>query len=101
MASIPENCFPKDYGRVEDWRGIPKVEPSRFSPFPLGVPHYPNRKPVSSPRHIAPSVQISPTGRTCLLRSKGYAAYCAGAAFALVQRINGNAVREVAKSRAR
>jgi hypothetical protein len=25
-------------GRVEDWRGIPKVQPSRFSPFPLGVP---------------------------------------------------------------
>jgi hypothetical protein len=25
-------------GRGEDWRGIPKVEPSRCSPFPLGVP---------------------------------------------------------------
>jgi hypothetical protein len=25
-------------GRVEDWRGIPKVEPSRCSPFPPGVP---------------------------------------------------------------
>jgi hypothetical protein len=25
-------------GRVEDWRGMPKVEPSCFSPFPLGVP---------------------------------------------------------------
>ena len=26
-------------GRVEDWRGVPKVQPSRCSPFPLGVPH--------------------------------------------------------------
>jgi hypothetical protein len=25
-------------GRVEDWRGIPKAWPSRFSPFPLGMP---------------------------------------------------------------
>jgi hypothetical protein len=28
----------KSDGRVEDWRGIPKVQPSCFSPFPLGVP---------------------------------------------------------------
>jgi len=26
-------------GRVEDWRGIPKVRPICFSAFPLGVPH--------------------------------------------------------------
>ena len=25
-------------GRVEDWRGVPKVRPSCCSPFPLGVP---------------------------------------------------------------
>ena len=25
-------------GRVEDWRGIPKVRPICCSPFPLGVP---------------------------------------------------------------
>jgi hypothetical protein len=25
-------------GWVEDWRGVPKVQPSRCSPFPLGVP---------------------------------------------------------------
>jgi hypothetical protein len=25
-------------GRVEDWRGVPKVQPSHCSPFPLGVP---------------------------------------------------------------
>ena len=25
-------------GRVEDWRGVPKVQPSCCSPFPLGVP---------------------------------------------------------------
>src|ERR1035438_8014978 len=69
-------------GRVEDWRGIPKGQPSRFAPFPLGVPQYPNRDPVSSPRHIAPSVRISRTGRTCLLSAKSYVAYRAGATFA-------------------
>jgi hypothetical protein len=26
-------------GRVEDWRGVPKVRPICCSPFPLGVPH--------------------------------------------------------------
>jgi type I restriction enzyme M protein len=70
------------FGRVEDWRGIPKVWPSRCSPFPLGVPQYPNRESVSSPRHIAPSVRISRTRRTCLLRAKSYVAYRAGATFA-------------------
>jgi hypothetical protein len=25
-------------GRVEDWRGIPKVRPSLLLPFPYGVP---------------------------------------------------------------
>ena len=40
-----------------------------YSPFPLGVPEWPYRESVSSPRHIAPSVQISRTGRTCLLRA--------------------------------
>jgi hypothetical protein len=28
----------KFIGRVEGWRSVPKVQPSRFSPFPLGVP---------------------------------------------------------------
>jgi hypothetical protein len=51
------------------------------SPFPLGVPQYPNRESVSSPRHIAPSVRISRTRRTCLLCAKSYVAYRAGAAF--------------------
>jgi hypothetical protein len=38
------------------------------------VPQYPNRKSGSSPRHIAPSVRISRTGRTCLLHVKSYEA---------------------------
>ena len=37
-------------------------------------------------RRIAPSVRISRTGRTCLLRLKGYVAYCAETTFALVHR---------------
>ncbi len=36
---------------------------------------------VSSPRHIAPSVRISRTGRTCLLGAKSYVADRTGAAF--------------------
>jgi hypothetical protein len=43
------------YGRVEDWRGVPKVRPICCSPFPLGVPHEPNRKPGSSPAASHPA----------------------------------------------
>ena len=57
-----------------------------YSPFPLGVPQYPDRKSVSSPRRIAPSVQISRTGRSCLLSVKGYVTYLAGTAFVPDQR---------------
>jgi hypothetical protein len=39
-------------GWVEDWRHTPQVQPIRCSPFPMGVPHEPNRKLVSSPRHF-------------------------------------------------
>jgi hypothetical protein len=44
----------------------------------LRVPHYPNRKLVSSPRRIKPSVLLSSTGLSCLLRVKGYETYSAG-----------------------
>src|SRR5215472_4085398 len=63
--------------RVEDWRHTPQVQPSWVSPFPLRVPHYPNRKLVSSPRRIKPSVLLSSTGLSCLLRAKGYETYSA------------------------
>jgi hypothetical protein len=57
------------------------------SPFPLGVPQKkPNRELVSNPRHIARSVWISRTTRTCSLRVKSYIAYRAGAALATDQR---------------
>jgi hypothetical protein len=68
-------------GRVEGRRGVPQVQPSHCSPFPLGVPQYLNRKPVSSPRHIERSGRISRTTLTCLLHVKGYVTYRAGAAF--------------------
>jgi hypothetical protein len=42
--------------------------------FPVGVPYEPNRKLVSSPRPIKPSVQISCTEFSCGLRIKGYGA---------------------------
>jgi hypothetical protein len=35
------------------------------SPFPLGVPHYPNREPVSSARGLKPIVPISGNALTC------------------------------------
>jgi hypothetical protein len=55
---------------------------SVFSPFPLGVPHYPNRKPVSSPRLIKPSGRISRTGLSCLLRVTSMLLFQPGKAFA-------------------
>jgi hypothetical protein len=39
---------------------------------PLRVPHEPNRKLVSSPRHFKPIVPISSNGLTCSLLIKGY-----------------------------
>jgi hypothetical protein len=51
------------------------------SPFPLRVPQYPNHKLVSSPRLIKPSVQISCTGLSCVLRIKGYGADSSWMAF--------------------
>jgi hypothetical protein len=49
------------------------------SPFPLGVPHYPDRELVSSPRHIARSERISRTTRSCTVHIKGYETYQTGA----------------------
>jgi hypothetical protein len=46
----------------------------------MGVPHYPDRKLVSSPRHIARSMRISRTTRSCTFLDKGYVAYQFGAA---------------------
>jgi hypothetical protein len=49
--------------------------------YPLRVPHQPNRKLVSSPRLVKPSVQISRTGLSCLLHPKAYVTYLAGVTF--------------------
>jgi hypothetical protein len=38
VAHFSSSLSPEKGGRVEDWRGVPKVKPSCFSPFPLGVP---------------------------------------------------------------
>ena len=43
------------------------------------MPHYPNREPDSSPRHIARSVRISRTTRSCTLHIKVYETYQTGA----------------------
>jgi hypothetical protein len=45
----------------------------------LGVPHYPDRELVSSPRHIARSERISRTTRSCTVRDKVYETYPTGA----------------------
>src|SRR6516225_2744051 len=68
--------------RVEDWRRCTVGPAYPFSsPFPLRVPHYPGREPVSSPRHVKPSVRISRTGLSCLLPVKGYGTYRASWTF--------------------
>ena len=67
--------------RVEGWRGVPQAGPIWCSPFPLGVPHEPDREPVSSPRHVEPGRRFSRTRLSCPLHAKGYATYCAGSAF--------------------
>jgi hypothetical protein len=59
-------------GWVEDWRHTPQVQPIRCSPFPLGVPHLPNRKLGSSPRHFKPIVPISSNGLTWMALSVGF-----------------------------
>jgi hypothetical protein len=57
----------------------PQGRPIHCSPFPLGVPHQANREPDSSPRHIARSVRISRTTRSCTLPIQAYASYQTGA----------------------
>src|SRR5215469_5203151 len=49
--------------------------------FPSSCPFRSCRRPVSSPRHLAPSVQISRTRRSCLLLVKLYETYRARATF--------------------
>ena len=43
--------------------------------------HEPNRRPVSRPRRVKPSVPISVTRLSCLFRIKGYETYRAEATF--------------------
>lgn len=59
-------------GRVEDWRGDVRFGLSVAPRFLVGVPHEPNHNPVSSPRRIKRSVQISRTALSCLLHVKVY-----------------------------
>ena len=54
---------------------------SVFSPFPLGVPHEPDREPVSSPRHVEPGRRFSRTRLSCPLLAQAYATYRRGSAF--------------------
>src|SRR5271166_2086613 len=57
-------------GRVEDWRGIPKVEPSRCSPFPLGVPQLSSQtvNPFPAPATSHPACRFPALGApVCLV----------------------------------
>jgi hypothetical protein len=56
--------YPNHPGRVEGWRRCSVGPAYPLLPFPLGVPHYPDRELVSSPRHIAGSERISRTTRS-------------------------------------
>jgi hypothetical protein len=72
--------------RVERWRGGRRFLLGLYPRFPSSCPFRSCRSSVSSARHIARSVRISRTTRTCSLRVKSYVAYRAGAAFATDQR---------------
>jgi MacB-like periplasmic core domain len=51
-----------------------------------------------SPRHIAPSVQISRIGRTCLLSAKSYVAYHAGTGFSPGHRVSWQLLNKPSRS---
>ena len=59
-----------------------------FSPFPLGVPQYPNRKLVSSPRHLERRERISRATLSCGLHVKAYTPSGTGTAFASADRLS-------------
>jgi hypothetical protein len=69
-------------GRVENWRACCRWRASTrtLSIYAVGSQFHPGH--VSSSRHVARSVRISRTTRSCILHLKGYEAYQAGAAFA-------------------
>ena len=64
----------RDLGRVENWRGSPKEPPCLYPGFPRSCPPRSLRNPVSSSRHLARSVRISRTTRSCTLHLKSYVA---------------------------
>jgi hypothetical protein len=68
-------------GRVENWRGGPEENPWLFPAFPPSCPFRTLRSSVSSSRHIARSMRICRTTRSCTLLIKGYGAYRPGAGF--------------------
>ena len=57
------------------------VGDSLYRGFPPSCPYRSFRSPVSNSRHIARSMRISRTTRTCTLHLKGYETYHAGTAF--------------------
>jgi hypothetical protein len=59
-----------------------------FSPFPLGVPQYPNRKLVSSPRHLERRERISRATLSCGLHVKAYTPSGTGTALASADRLS-------------
>jgi len=68
-------------GRVGNWRGGPQDLPCLYPGFPPSCPARGIRNSVSSPRHLARSMRISRTTRSCRLLAKGYVTYRARAAF--------------------
>jgi hypothetical protein len=60
---------------------ILRKAPCQYPAFPLSCPVRSVRNSVSSSRHIARSMRISRTTRSCTVHFKGYETYPAGAAF--------------------
>ena len=70
-----ESVVEPDGGRVEPWRGGPQATPWLCPAFPPSCPFRIRRGSVSSARHVARSMRISRTTRSCTLRLKGYETY--------------------------
>ena len=69
--------------------GVESLSAVRFVRFPFGVPHEPNRGPVSSPRLVKRSTRVSRTTFSYPHRVKAYVAYRVGRAFTGANRRTG------------
>jgi hypothetical protein len=63
-------AMPFLYGRVEDWRGIPKVRPSLLLPFPLECLNIPTVNPIPAPATSHPACGFPALGAPVCFMSR-------------------------------